>query len=195
MMPATATRRAARPGTYPRAATPARQPASTIATALPLAKPGRRSEWVGRTELTRRELEVLGHLADGLTTAEIAAALFLEDDTVRTHRARMYGKTGAANGAALVALAFRRGLLRPRPKPSAALVTPLPEKLAELLPLIAAGYTDEQIGRRLSLSVDGVKSRMRRLRGRLDAHTRTHVVRRAIEAGLMRWVVDERRAA
>ena len=35
--------------------------------------------------LTKRELEVLRHLADLLTTDEIAATMFVSNNTVRTH--------------------------------------------------------------------------------------------------------------
>jgi DNA-binding NarL/FixJ family response regulator len=43
-------------------------------------------------ELTRREWQVLELLAGHLTTAEIAARLFLEPVTVRTHIARILRK-------------------------------------------------------------------------------------------------------
>ena len=35
--------------------------------------------------LSEKELEVLHHLSDLLTTEEIAAAMFISGDTVRTH--------------------------------------------------------------------------------------------------------------
>jgi DNA-binding NarL/FixJ family response regulator len=44
------------------------------------------------TELTRREWQVLELLAAHLTTAEIAARLFLEPVTIRTHIARILRK-------------------------------------------------------------------------------------------------------
>jgi LuxR family maltose regulon positive regulatory protein len=42
-----------------------------------------------------RELEVLGHLAQLLSTAEIAAAMFVSVNTVRTHIRSILRKLGA----------------------------------------------------------------------------------------------------
>jgi DNA-binding NarL/FixJ family response regulator len=47
--------------------------------------------------LTARELEVAGLVADGLTNAEVAAALFLSSGTVRKHLDNIFAKTGARN--------------------------------------------------------------------------------------------------
>jgi LuxR family transcriptional regulator, maltose regulon positive regulatory protein len=45
-------------------------------------------------ELTRRELEVLGHLAELLSTEEIASAMFISVNTVRTHVRSILRKLG-----------------------------------------------------------------------------------------------------
>ena len=42
--------------------------------------------------LTAREKEILGLVAQGLTNAEIGAALFISSHTVRTHRNRIFAK-------------------------------------------------------------------------------------------------------
>jgi DNA-binding CsgD family transcriptional regulator len=51
---------------------------------------------VRRRELaiTPRELEILGLLADGLSAKEMAAALFVSENTVKTHTARLFDKLG-----------------------------------------------------------------------------------------------------
>jgi DNA-binding CsgD family transcriptional regulator len=54
-------------------------------------------------ELTRRELEVLSHLADGRPTAQIASMLFVSAGTVKTHVKHLLHKLGAANRAEAVA--------------------------------------------------------------------------------------------
>jgi DNA-binding CsgD family transcriptional regulator len=54
-------------------------------------------------ELTRREWEVLRHLADGQTNAQIAEALFVSSGTVKTHVKNLLRKLGAANRAEAVA--------------------------------------------------------------------------------------------
>lgn len=61
--------------------------------------------------LTRREKEVLVHIADGLTNNEIASKLFLSVNTVDTHRKNLFTKFSAKNIAELVKLAVRAGLV------------------------------------------------------------------------------------
>jgi DNA-binding NarL/FixJ family response regulator len=60
--------------------------------------------------LTPREAEVLGHIAAGLSNAEIAAALYLSEATVKTHINHIFSKTGLRDRAQLVGYAFRNGL-------------------------------------------------------------------------------------
>ena len=61
--------------------------------------------------LTPRELEVVRLLAEGRTTAEIAADLGLGGGTVRSHVERARNKLEAPTRAALVARAIRLGYL------------------------------------------------------------------------------------
>ena len=61
--------------------------------------------------LSGREREVLGLLAAGLTSKEVARRLGLSVKTVENHRARLLEKLGAANTAAAVGLAHQQGLL------------------------------------------------------------------------------------
>jgi DNA-binding CsgD family transcriptional regulator len=53
--------------------------------------------------LTPRELTILGRTADGETNAEIAAALYIGESTVRKHLEHIYDKLGVRNRAAAVA--------------------------------------------------------------------------------------------
>jgi DNA-binding CsgD family transcriptional regulator/GAF domain-containing protein len=53
-------------------------------------------------DLTRRELEVLRHLADGESNTQIAANLFIAAGTVKTHVKNLLRKLGAANRAEAV---------------------------------------------------------------------------------------------
>ncbi len=50
-----------------------------------------------RTDLTRRELEVLAVLAEGLTNQEIAARLHLSENTVKYHLQNIYDKLQVTN--------------------------------------------------------------------------------------------------
>ncbi len=46
-------------------------------------------------ELTRREIEVLGLMADDLSNREMAERLFISENTVKTHCSRVFDKLGA----------------------------------------------------------------------------------------------------
>ncbi len=56
--------------------------------------------------LTKREEEVVGLVAKGLTSQDIAKKLFISPRTVETHRARIMDKLGVNNAAGLVRFAL-----------------------------------------------------------------------------------------
>lgn len=66
---------------------------------------------------TRREIDVLRGLADGLTCEQIGKRLFIAGCTVKTHTARLRQMLGAATTAHLVAIAYQMGMLRADPPP------------------------------------------------------------------------------
>ncbi len=70
----------------------------------------RETSRVGPSELSQRELEVLGLLAMGHTNPEIAERLFLSVRTVETHRSRIRQKLDCPTRAELVAYAFEHGV-------------------------------------------------------------------------------------
>jgi DNA-binding NarL/FixJ family response regulator len=61
--------------------------------------------------LTARELEVLEHLAAGLSNKTIAARLGISDQTVKFHVASITGKLGVTNRTEAVRRALRLGLI------------------------------------------------------------------------------------
>lgn len=64
----------------------------------------------GLDQLTEREREVLGLIAEGLNNDEIAARLVISKATARTHVGNILGKLAARDRAQLVVIAYRSGL-------------------------------------------------------------------------------------
>jgi DNA-binding NarL/FixJ family response regulator len=65
----------------------------------------------GHAQLTRREIEVLHLVADGLNNQAIAERLFLSEHTVHRHLSNILNKLNVSTRAAAVAQGARRGLL------------------------------------------------------------------------------------
>lgn len=66
----------------------------------------------GEKGISRRELEVLECLAQGLTTAQISARLFVSENTVKTHIRHILEKLEASNRTEAVSKATQIGLLK-----------------------------------------------------------------------------------
>jgi LuxR family maltose regulon positive regulatory protein len=61
--------------------------------------------------LSERELEVLQHIAEGLSNQEIASRLYLSPHTVKVHSRNIYGKLGVHNRTQAVTRARTLGML------------------------------------------------------------------------------------
>ena len=64
-------------------------------------------------DLTAREEEVARLVAAGRSNAEIAAALYLSEATVKTHVGRVLSKLGVRDRVSAVVLAYERGVIEP----------------------------------------------------------------------------------
>ncbi|MGE3799547.1 MAG: response regulator transcription factor [Candidatus Kapaibacterium sp.] len=64
------------------------------------------------TELSERELEVLTHIAEGRTNPEIAEALFLSPNTIKSHVSNIYRKLDVERRAQAVARAKSLKILK-----------------------------------------------------------------------------------
>jgi DNA-binding NarL/FixJ family response regulator len=65
-------------------------------------------------QVSPREREVLGLLADGLAVAQIAKTLYISESTAKTHISKLYEKLGAGNRAQAIMAAMRMGLIKPQ---------------------------------------------------------------------------------
>jgi DNA-binding NarL/FixJ family response regulator len=71
--------------------------------------------------LTERERQVLVELATGSSNAELAEALFISEETVRTHVKRVLSKLGLRDRAQAIVFAYESGLVAPGSSPAASL--------------------------------------------------------------------------
>ena len=70
------------------------------------------------TGLSPREEEVLRHVAQGASNKQVAAALFITENTVKTHLRNIMEKLHVANRSQATAFAVRSGLSREPDKPA-----------------------------------------------------------------------------
>ena len=68
-------------------------------------------EYQKKLTLTRRETEVLGLVAQEMTSREIAEKLFISEETAKTHRKNIIKKLGVKGVAGLVKFAYRHNLI------------------------------------------------------------------------------------
>jgi DNA-binding NarL/FixJ family response regulator len=61
--------------------------------------------------LTKREKEILAHIANGLTNLQIAETLFLSIDTINSHRKSLHSKLNVKNTAMLIRYAVEHKLV------------------------------------------------------------------------------------
>jgi len=108
-----------------------------------------------------------GYLLKGASGAEIAAAL------------RTVASGGAVFGAGVATRLLAAGLPAPRPDPGAGLREDLTQREREVLGLLAGGASNQQIARRLGVSLKTVQNHVSRILDKLHAADRTQAALRA----------------
>ena len=79
---------------------------------VPVTEPFARNETrLEQLGITPRELEILEAMAAGFSNREIAARLFVSENTVKTHAARVFDKLSARRRTQAVQLAKEAGLI------------------------------------------------------------------------------------
>ena len=63
-------------------------------------------------KLTKRQIEILKYISDGLKSNEIAKLLFISQRTVEWHRNNLLEKTNSINTAELIKYAIKRGIIK-----------------------------------------------------------------------------------
>jgi len=70
------------------------------------------SENIGREELTSAESNILRMIVGGMSNKEIAFALDISENTVKTHARNIFDKLGVSDRTSAATLAIKRGLVR-----------------------------------------------------------------------------------
>jgi DNA-binding NarL/FixJ family response regulator len=65
-----------------------------------------------RISLSKREIEVLNHVAEGRPNAEVAALLFVSETTIKSHMVHIFSKLDVSSRTAAVSAARQLGIVR-----------------------------------------------------------------------------------
>lgn len=126
---------------------------------------------------------ILGLLAAGMTDGQIAAALDRAPGSVGTEIRRILTSLGAESRSQAVAMAYRQGWLDRVPAPRRG--TPLAARQLEAVRLLVEGATASQTCIVMGLAPQGLRSLLRRACKRIGARGPAHLVRLAIDTGLV----------
>jgi len=147
-----------------------------------------------RVRPTGRQIQVLSGIARGYTTAEIAGHLHVARPTVQRHVCLLGERLGTNERAVMVAVGYESGWLAdlsPEPREW----TVLSDRCHDVLRRIADGRTNGEIAGELYVSVNTVKTHVRRIFGVLRARHRAHAVALAYQHGYLRRRAGGGRAA
>lgn len=139
--------------------------------------------------LPSANLMLLGLIASGHDDQEIADEYGLRRDQIGTEVRRMMTALNAGSRSAAVAWGYRHGWLVP--VPSAPPTVPLAPRTVVPLRMLIAGRTHQETAGELGISPRGLDTLYLRAQSRLEARSRPHLVRRAIDTGVARLTPRE----
>jgi DNA-binding NarL/FixJ family response regulator len=135
-------------------------------------------------ELTPREREVLTLTARGLSTADVAATLFISEATMKTHLARLMVKLGVREKAQAVA-AFYQFAARSEQTPTPVEIVQLTPREREVLILVAEGLSNADVAAQLSIGEVTVRTHLARVLTKLGVQEKSQAVTIAYKTGLV----------
>lgn len=178
-----------RPGGARKPTEPRRHPGtaagSKALTLAPVADLGPSRSMPSVPPMSRFQIQVIELVASGLTRAQIGRRLGVSGPTVTRYLARAAALLGAENPAGLTGAAYRVGLIGRRPLPASVRVPAVTDRCAAVLPLLARGRSNAQIGHVLGVTAAAVNMRVRHLMRVFGAVNRASLVRAVIDAGVL----------
>lgn len=135
---------------------------------------------------TQREIQVMIGMARGLANKEIGAHIGLKSNTVKTYVRRVFKKTGVGSRSALVSWGYQHDLFQGlKTHPMMGTGDKLSAREVEMTRLVILGLTNKEIGRRVFLSEDTVKTHLRRTFKKTGAKDRAHLITLAWQHNLV----------
>lgn len=136
--------------------------------------------------LTNRETELLALVANGMTNNEVAKELFIRTDTVKNHMRHISQKLGVHGLSRTHAIrkAYEFGIFKARTD-GPTTQDGLGHREREVLHHISYGLNNQEIGKKMFLGEETIKTYVRRTLKKLHAKNRTHAVAIGFESGLL----------
>lgn len=140
-------------------------------------------------DFTQREIQVMIGVVRGKTNAEIGAHIGLAEHTVKCYIRRVFKKAEVHDRASLVTWGYVNKVFQGmRPEPRKGTGVKLTDREREITLLAVEGLTNAEIGRKLFLSEDTIKTHLRKTFKKVGATSRSHLVALAFQRG---WVPGE----
>jgi DNA-binding NarL/FixJ family response regulator len=122
------------------------------------------------------DLDIIRRLGWGYTAVQVARRRKVTSHTIHNRLKFLYQMTGAVNQVSLVYWALNNERIEYTWQHDSSRRKKLPEPKLQVVELLARGYNQTAIGRKLSLSAWGVDRRIRESRASLGCKTQAHLV-------------------